>query len=473
MPDAIPQFAIVGHPNEGKSSVVATLAEDDQVRISEVPGETIAARAYPVQVDGREILRFIDTPGFQHPRQLLDWMKPRAGSAKNLAGDFLAAHRDQPELGQELELLTPLADGSGVIYVVDGSRPVRAHDLAEMEILRLCGNPRLALINPKERETAFMEEWKAAAARCFNSIRTFNAVQATYAERIALLESLKSIHQDWEPALARAIDAFRADWTRRNQRVAGVICDLLRRALTHVESRNVFQPREEDPAKVELVTQYQRAISRLERRAQADIRQLYRHNIFQLELPEQSVLREDLFTEKTWQLLGLNKKQIITAAAILGAGAGVKLDLIFAHMTFGLFTLSGAALGAAAAWFKGENMARARVKHLKLGGVQVSVGPNQNPQFPFVLIDRLLLYYQSVINWAHARRDQPAVIEISHETKAGYTARWTNDQRKVCLNFIKSLARDNPAKQDEAERELQKMIESLLPQLGEDARGKA
>jgi hypothetical protein len=335
-----------------------------------------------------------------------------------------------------------------------------------MEILRLCGNPRMALINPKENETMFLEEWKAGAARCFNSIRTFNAVRATYAERIALLESLKSIRQDWEPALASAIAAFRSDWDRRSHRVAGIICDLLRQALTHVESRNVFQSSEEQVTKADLTKSYQVAISRMEQRAQGDIRQLYKHNIFKLELPEQSVLREDLFTEKTWQLLGLNKKQIITAAALLGAGAGVKLDLIFAHLTFGLFTLSGAALGAAAAWLKGENMARARVQNLKLGGVQVSVGPNQNPQFPFVLIDRLLLYYQSVINWAHARRDQPAVFESAHEIKSGYTARWSNDRRKVCLKFFKTLEKKKPEAQDEAQRECEQMLTEALQQVG-------
>lgn len=467
MKDAVPQFAIVGHPNEGKSSVVATLAEDDQVRISEIPGETVAARVYPVRVDGQEILRFIDTPGFQHPQKMLEWMNPRATNAKNLAHEFVDAHRNQPEFAQDLELLNPLTEGSGVIYVVDGSRPVRQHDLAEMEILRLCGNPRMALINPKESETAFLDEWKTAAARCFNSIRTFNAVRATYAERIALLESLKSINQDWEPALASAIEAFRSDWNRRNQRVAGTICDLLRQALTHVESRNVFKSGEEESAKSELVAKYQQTISRMERRAQADIRQLYKHNIFKLELPEHSILREDLFTEKTWQLLGLNKKQIITAAAILGAGAGVKLDLIFAHLSFGLFTISGAALGAATAWLKGENMARARVQHLKLGGVQVSVGPNRNPQFPFVLIDRLLLYHQSVINWAHARRDQESLVEVGREQKSGYTARWTNDQRKTCLAFLKSLEKNKPEVQDKTQRECEQMLRIELQEIGQ------
>ncbi len=463
MSDAVPQFAIVGHPNEGKSSVVSTLAEDDQVRISDLPGETMAQRAYPVRVEGREILRFIDTPGFQHPQQMLEWLNGR--KSESPANDFIASHRDQPSLAQDLELLAPLSQGSGVIYVVDGSRPVRQHDLAEMEILRLCGNPRMAVINPKEEGDSFLAEWKLVCAKCFNSTRVFNAVRATYTERIALLESLKSINQDWEPALARAITAFQSDWDRRNTRVAAVICEALREAVTHVESQNVFSAGDEEAAKAGLVKNYQHSISRMEERAQADVRALFKHNIFNLELPEQSILREDLFTEKTWQLLGLNKKQIIVAAAILGAGAGVKLDLVLAHLSFGLFTLSGAALAAAAAWLKGENMARVRVKTMKLGGVQVSVGPNQNPQFPFVLIDRFLLYYHSVINWAHARRDQPGTVQSLRETKLGYTAKWTGEQRKVCLHFIKTLSKNNFQKQDAAERACQAVLKSVLGEM--------
>ena len=63
MTESVPQFAVVGHPNEGKSSVVATLTENDQVRISEIPGETVAAHAYPVSVDGRDLLvrNFLDS----------------------------------------------------------------------------------------------------------------------------------------------------------------------------------------------------------------------------------------------------------------------------------------------------------------------------------------------------------------------------------------------------------------------------
>lgn len=468
MSSAIPHFAIVGHPNEGKSSVVSTLAEDDQVRISDLPGETIARRAYPVRVEGQEILRFIDTPGFQHPQQMLEWMNTHTGDSPAL--DFIATHRDKPSFAQDLELLAPLSDGSGIIYVVDGSRPVRQHDLAEMEILRLCGNPRMAVINPKEDGGNYLNEWKQACAKCFNSTRTFNAVRATYAERIALLESLKSINQDWEHALAAAVSAFRADWERRNTRVAAVITDTLKDAVTHIETANVFSVGEEEDAKSGLIEKYQRSITRMESRAQGDVRSLYKHNIFNLELPAQSILREDLFTEKTWQLLGLNKKQIIVAAAILGAGAGVKLDLILAHLSFGLFTLSGAALAAGAAWLKGENMARVTAKKTNLGGVQISIGPNQNPQFPFILLDRLLLYYHSVINWAHARRDQPSTVQTRSDTKLGYTTKWSGEQRKVCLNYIKALAKNNFQKQDEAERACQTMLKSVLDEMADETK---
>ena len=58
----IPEFAIIGHPNEGKSSVVSTLAEDDTVPVSRIPGETTTSRVYPVSIDGKEIIRFIDAP---------------------------------------------------------------------------------------------------------------------------------------------------------------------------------------------------------------------------------------------------------------------------------------------------------------------------------------------------------------------------------------------------------------------------
>ena len=76
-----PEIAILGHPNEGKSSVLSTLAEDDSVRISPIPGETTQCRTFPVTIDGKEILRFTDTPGFQFPNQLLNALESCTGNS--------------------------------------------------------------------------------------------------------------------------------------------------------------------------------------------------------------------------------------------------------------------------------------------------------------------------------------------------------------------------------------------------------
>ena len=466
----IPAYAVVGHPNEGKSSVVATLTENDSVRISPLPGETTVNREYPVRIDGRAVIQFVDTPGFQHPRQILQWFLRREASSSNLAEQFVAAHFCDSGLAHDLELLRPLAQGSGIIYVVDGSRPLGIADRMEMEILRLTGNPRMAVINPKESGEAYIPQWKRACAQSFNSVRIFNAHQASYAERIALLESLKGIHQDWEPALAAAISAFEEDWANRIRQVAAILSEVVRNALAHTESKLIFRPSEESDARGLLQKKYRKTLLEIEQKGHRQIRRLFKHNIFNVEVPPQSVLHEDLLASRTWQVLGLSKKQIISMAAILGGGLGVKLDLLAAGLAFGLFTLSGAAAGAAAVWLKGETLARASIKKQKLGGVKITVGPNANPQFPFILIDRALLYFQHVANWAHARPlptdEKTALSAQPQDAEQGFTRGWSQDQRKICARFIRSTTGGaSLEKRESAEREFRQLLQKTLRQI--------
>jgi len=171
--EIIPEFAIVGHPNEGKSAVVSTLAEDDSVRVTPYPGETTVCQTFPVIIDGKEIIRFIDTPGFQSPRNTLAWMKNYRGADARMFPVYLETHAGDPDFKDDSRLLEPIVEGAGIIYVVDGSRPVRKVDLAEMEILRLTGRPRMAIINCKEDETAYLEQWKLEFRKHFNAVRVF------------------------------------------------------------------------------------------------------------------------------------------------------------------------------------------------------------------------------------------------------------------------------------------------------------
>ena len=107
-----------------------------------------------------------------------------------------------------------------------------------------------------------------------------------------------------------------------------------------------------------------------------------------------------------------------------------------------------------------------KIKKQKLGGISITVGPNTNPQFPFVLLDRALLYFQHVSNWAHARskpnEDQDKALTIPPD-ESGFTSKWTKQQRDLCAQFIKTINDDAPyEKQAEAERECRKMLEETL-----------
>jgi hypothetical protein len=459
MGSPVPEFAIVGHPNEGKSSVVSTLAEDDSVRISATPGETVVCRRFPVRIDGREIIGFVDTPGFQNPLQCLEWMRSYSGSDPEIVAAFLGTHRADPDFRDDCELFSPIADGAGIIYVVDGSRPLRNVDRAEMEVLRLTGRPRMAIINCKEEETRYLEQWKGEFRKHFNSVRVFNAHKATYAERIDLLESLKGIDQDWQPALEEVIRAFKQEWRRRCVQSAETFCRMLEGVLTHRMHRNFTDEADEATLAEKLQEAYNREVARMEKKAHGEIRGLFKHNVFNIDLPAWSILATDLFSEETWQLLGLTRKQLITAAGLSGVAAGAALDLAAHGLSFGIFATIGGLAGAGwAALGGGGKLSRSRLAGLHLGGRQVRMGPVENIQLLYILLDRALIFYALVSNWAHGRRGGAGSPPGAGSRKAGFTARWSESQRKVCTQFFKTVRSGQEPKAEAARHALQEVL---------------
>jgi predicted GTPase len=79
-----PIFAVVGHPNKGKSSIVATLAHNDSVEISGQSGTTKECLQLDVEI-GQASYSLIDTPGFQRPTRVLAWLQAQASTAEKRA----------------------------------------------------------------------------------------------------------------------------------------------------------------------------------------------------------------------------------------------------------------------------------------------------------------------------------------------------------------------------------------------------
>ncbi|OPL15352.1 MAG: hypothetical protein AVO38_10810 [delta proteobacterium ML8_D] len=474
MSDPVPlRFAVVGHPNEGKSSVVSTLAEDDTVPVSPFPGETRTCHVYPVIIDGRIVVEFIDTPGFQNPRHTLAWLEEYGESDESAVRAFREAHLALPAYQHECQLLQPIEAGAGIIYVVDGSRPMRREDLAEMEILRRTGRPRMAVINSKEYGEEYLDEWKTAFRKHFNAVRVFNAHQANYAERMALLETLRSIDQDWQPAMEQVITAFRKDWERRIADTADLIGELLKTSINHVILAECVEDSDKE-AEEHLKERFQKELREMERRFHQRIRRLFKHNIFHYELPAESVLQQSLFSERVWKVLGLDQTQLIWAAALAGGTGGAWLDVLFHGISAGVFTAGGALLGGLSAYFGGERLAKVKTPgprlmgldlSRRLGCTQLKIGPLHNLQFFFVLLDRALIFFAHVINWAHGRREELPNEEKGKKTE-GYTAGWTNDQRRLATRYFEALKHPDDVEQlERVRKEFQGMLHQVLARM--------
>ena len=159
-----PSFVLVGHPNKGKSSIVSTLAYDDSVQISDIPGETKKTKYHPLKVGDTILYKIYDTPGFENSKRALHWLKKNETTSREhpkILKKFVEENKDNSEFKEEIELLTPIVNGGAIIYVVDGSTPYKEEYEAEMEILSWSGNPSMALIN-KIANKDYINDWKNA-----------------------------------------------------------------------------------------------------------------------------------------------------------------------------------------------------------------------------------------------------------------------------------------------------------------------
>jgi hypothetical protein len=461
-----PVFAVIGHPNEGKSSVVATLVENDAIRISPRPGETTVSRAYPVSIDGEDVIVFVDTPGFQNPVQTLGWMRKHQGPESEMTAAFVAEFADDPGMAHECELLKPVLDGAGIIYVLDASRPMRRVDKAEMEILRLTGRPRMAILNCKTGEEEFLEEWKAELRRHFNMVRVFNALRATFAERLRLLESLRALEQDWEGPLGRVVDAFSRDWSRRNSECASLAVDFLRRVLAMKEEAPLSDSGDRADTEARLAKRLAERIRAEEERLHDQVCLQFRHDRRSFALPEQSVLREDLFSSATWTVFGLSKGKLVAAAVAAGGAAGAALDLAALGHSLGLFATVGGAAAGLAAMFRGEKLVKGKVLGLGIGRRTVQVGPLDTMQWVYVLLDRFLLHYWYVIHWSHALRDKDFLpVPVDHGDKQGVTATWDREARGLCAEFFKVVRDGDVDRTMDMEDDVRRLLEGELERM--------
>lgn len=409
-----PVFAVVGHPNKGKSSVVATLSQNDAIAIALEPGTTRQRQPYPLTVDGQTLYTLVDTPGFQRPRRVLAWLEAHSASASDRAetvAAFVTQHRDDPRFSDECELLTPLIDGAGIIYVVDGSVPYSAEHEAEMTILRWTGRPSLALINSIGTDD-HSDTWQAALGQFFQVVRRFDAVRAPFDQHLGLLRAFGQLEPDWEAPLAEATRFLAGQRQQRKRHAASLIARALEDMMGFQERRTLTLDQVAGTSDANLADTlrrrwYQRQRQR-EQTLRVSIERLYQHNRIQRQEAELEWHNEhDLFSEDSRRAWSVSKRYLATAGFGAGAVGGAGIDALTLGHSLGAGALVGGLLGAAGSYFYGDRLA---LPALKIGALQdglktASFGPVQDSQFGYVVLGRAVDHWWHISHRNHAGRD--------------------------------------------------------------------
>ena len=119
--DALPEVALVGRSNVGKSSLINALTRRRLARTSAAPGKTRLANVYRVQRGSGPLLYLVDLPGYGYAR---------GGSSSAREFDELT----QGYFGVRLK--ADRASGASALLLIDARHPGLASDLAAWHWLK-------------------------------------------------------------------------------------------------------------------------------------------------------------------------------------------------------------------------------------------------------------------------------------------------------------------------------------------------
>ncbi len=451
-----PQFAVVGHPNKGKSSIVSSLALDDSVQIGDTPGTTQVKRGFPLTVDGKVVYELFDTPGFQRARRILSWLNSQehvsADKRPNVVRKFIDEHREEKRYRDEIELLEPIMNGAGIIYVVDASKPYGPEYEVEMEILRWTGQPSMAILNLIGNED-YRDEWKKALGQYFRLVRTFNPITATFGDHMSLLESMAQLKEEWTTAIKVAIGILNDLHQHKVEQSVDAIVSNMQRTLSYVYVKKIKSEKATVEEKESAKEKYREQSIEYEKKLEQEIEFIWNHR--SVDKVENLVVFEDigLFSKESASIFGLSENELTITGASAGAMSGLGIDAIFGGNTLFLASIIGGIVGGIGARVGFDNLYEVKILGQNLGKRELTVGPMKNLNFPYILLGRSLYHASVIAKRSHALRDS---VEL--EDEEFFTEQIIGSEARKKLEKLHVKLRKGEEPSDELVSEYRKVI---------------
>ena len=367
-------IAVVGHTNAGKTSLLRTLTRrSDFGEVSDRPGTTRHVESVELRIDGRAVVRYLDTPGLEDPTGLLAALGPlRADmTPPQRIRAFLQSADAGDRFEQEAKVLRALLGVDAAFFVVDCREPVVAKFRAEVEILAACGRPVLPVLNFVRDGASREAAWQALLSDfSLHALVRFDAVAPYAGAEQRLYRDLRTLLPSRDGVLGKVADHLEAERLARREASRRVVAETLvdsaaaRLTLDRDEAADVCR-------KAEAVATLRADVLRHAQRGVRELLQVYAFDRDEADLRLLPWLdgrwESDLFDPAT--LLDAGRK--LGTGAAVGASIGLAADAALGGLSLGTGAAIGAAIGGAAS--QGFGPMGRKLRNVALGREEVSI----------------------------------------------------------------------------------------------------
>lgn len=195
MNDNILKIAIIGNPNQGKTSLVANLAYNDSLKISKKSGETQKSAKSSLLIDNEVIYELYDTPGFHNTEDIRDdLLESSSQDINSILRKCIEEKKNDSRFALDIEILEVLIKSDIIIYVVDCSEYSAASKPA-LDIIKIMNKPSFIIFNNKE-EIHKNDSWNDIIDNYFLSSYNYNVLNSNFDDKLNIFKLFKAHIKD-------------------------------------------------------------------------------------------------------------------------------------------------------------------------------------------------------------------------------------------------------------------------------------
>lgn len=443
-------IAVLGNPNKGKSSLVSSLAYDDNIKVSSFSGETVVSTAYNLIINNKIIYRLFDTPGFNNEDELLDFIEQceeRYDNKIDILKKFLSIHLLKDEYAKEVEIVKVLLNKPIIFFVIDSSSRYQRDYETQLEFIKWLDFPTIAIYNQISTEN-YKNEWEDKISEYIKTSIEVNFFDINLNKKLLLLkEALKlKISKEQKDFLNKAIEVLDTDYSLRVEKSINEIIFWLKEALSLKKNFTIPKINIKNKTNEEFLEEYKEEyfleLTQKEKLCQKRVENIWGFRHLDTKLDDTNLFNFPLESTQSIEIFGISSKNIKVLTTLIGATTGGSLGSSIDFLGgMGLGTTLGGLLGAVTGLYSSTFIEEIiDVKTSSIGkNISIYLGPIKDMNLIISIIVRAIIHIKSIKNRSHARRN---ILELSNLENLGEEIFKNTSERKEILRLVNKLNED-------------------------------